>query len=155
MSRWNLHDTKLNLNALSYNGIIFQLKYCRLKHVYMLQYNANVRNVYFSFILVQTPASVQNIATKPSLYSVDISWTIPVAKKSSYITHFIIHLNGTVIDQISRAKHGNQYILRGLKPNTYYQVGIKTQDGNSKKSMTVYESFETKRAGKNIYFKSE
>ncbi|XP_028402429.1 uncharacterized protein LOC114525365 [Dendronephthya gigantea] len=96
---------------------------------------------------VQTPAPVQRIVAEPSFYSVNLSWTIPVAKTSSYITHFIIYLNGTERDTISRAQYGNNFILGGLSHNTYYKLGIKSQDGNSKYSSTVYQSFQTKRPG--------
>ncbi|XP_028399360.1 uncharacterized protein LOC114522810 [Dendronephthya gigantea] len=96
---------------------------------------------------VQTPAPVQSIVAEPSSYSVNLSWTMPVAKNSSYITHFIIYLNGTKRKRISRVQHGNNFILRGLKPNTYYKVGIMSQDGYSKKSIAVYKSYKTKRAG--------
>ncbi|XP_028399530.1 uncharacterized protein LOC114522942 [Dendronephthya gigantea] len=96
---------------------------------------------------IQKPAPVQRIVAEPSFYSVNLSWTIPVAKKSSYITHFIIYLNGTKRERISRVQHGNNFILRGLKPNTYYQVGIMSQDGYSKKAIAVYKSYKTKRAG--------
>ncbi len=88
------------------------------------------------------------IITNPSNFSVHLSWTMPEAKASSYITHFIIYLNGTEMHKISRAKYGNQYILRRLKPNTEYNVGIQAQDGSLKKTTIVYQSFKTEEAGK-------
>ena len=50
--------------------------------------------------------------------------------------------------KISRAKYGNQFTLRRLKPYTVYNVGIQTQDGSLKNSTVVYQSFKTEEAGK-------
>ncbi|XP_028413335.1 uncharacterized protein LOC114536208 isoform X2 [Dendronephthya gigantea] len=95
----------------------------------------------------QMPAPVRKIVAKPSFHSVHLSWTTPAPNVSSHITHFIIYLNGTQVDRISRSRHANKYTLRGLKPNTYYQVAIKTLDGYSRESKTVHRSVKTKRAG--------
>ncbi|XP_028411942.1 receptor-type tyrosine-protein phosphatase S-like [Dendronephthya gigantea] len=96
---------------------------------------------------VQSLAPVQNVVAKPSNFSVHLSWTIPSPEASTFITHFIIYLNGTEVKRISRAYYANQYILRELTPNTNYVVGIKTQDGQLKNTQTiVYHKFKTKEA---------
>ena len=105
------------------------------------------------------PAPVQNVTAIPSDFSVNLSWTIPEARVSSYITHFTIYLSSTqqsdstLIMKISRKKYGNQFVLHGLKPYTEYTVGIQAQDGSLKNATTTYQSFKTKEAGKIlIYF---
>ncbi|XP_028399361.1 uncharacterized protein LOC114522811 [Dendronephthya gigantea] len=96
---------------------------------------------------VQSLAPVQNVVAKPSNFSVHLSWTIPSPEASTFITHFIIYLNGTEVKRISRAYYVNQYNLRELTPNTNYVVGIKTQDGQLKNTQTiVYHKFKTKEA---------
>jgi len=98
------------------------------------------------------PAPAQNITANPSNFSVHLSWTIPEAKMSSYITYFIIYLNGTQSDstrivKISRMKYGNKFVLRGLKPYSEYTVGIQAQDGSLKNTTIVYQTFKTEEAG--------
>jgi hypothetical protein len=66
---------------------------------------------------------------------------------SSYITHFIIYLNGRRIHRISREEYGNEFVLRELKPYTEYTVGIQAQDSFLKNSTIVYQNFVTKKAG--------
>ena len=101
------------------------------------------------FFSVQSLAPVQNIIAKPSNFSVHLSWTIPSSVISTYVTYFIIYLNGTEINKISRAYYGNQNTLRDLKPYTNYVVGIKTQDGYLMDAQsTVYKNFKTTEAGK-------
>ena len=106
---------------------------------------------YFSFI-VQSPAPVWNLRASPSNFSVHLSWTIPEANVSSYITHFTIYLNGTQsnstrIVRISRWKYGNEFVLRGLKPYVAYTVGIQAQDDSLENTTIVYQRFRTKEAG--------
>jgi hypothetical protein len=72
---------------------------------------------------------------------------------SSYITHFIIYLNGTQSDgkrivRISREKYGNEFVLRELKSYTEYTVGIQAQDGSLKNATIAFQNFETEEAGK-------
>ncbi|XP_028402590.1 receptor-type tyrosine-protein phosphatase delta-like isoform X2 [Dendronephthya gigantea] len=96
---------------------------------------------------VQSLASVQNIVAKPSNSSVHLSWRIPSTVTSTFITHFVIYLNGTEISRISRAYYANQYILRDLKPYTNYVVGIKAQHGVSMNNQPiVYQHFKTTEA---------
>jgi hypothetical protein len=90
--------------------------------------------------------------TNPSNFAVHLSWTLPEAKVSGYITHFIIYLNGThsdntMIVRISREKYGNEFVLHGLKPYTEYTVGIQTQDGSLRNATIAYRNFKTKEAG--------
>ena len=94
---------------------------------------------------------MRNIVAKSSNFSVHLSWTIPSPVVSTYVTHFIIYLNGTEINRISRAYYGNQNTLQDLKPYTNYVVGIKTQDGYSMNvQSTVYKNFKTTEAGKYV-----
>lgn len=98
--------------------------------------------------LVQLPEPVKNIITKPSNFSVHLSWAIPGPKTSSYITHFIIYLNDKELLTISRKRHGNQFDLTGLKPYTEYTVGIETEDSSLRKSKKTSVAFKTTEAGK-------
>ncbi|CAB4004623.1 Receptor-type tyrosine- phosphatase F [Paramuricea clavata] len=95
---------------------------------------------------VQLPAPVENITTKSSNFSVDLSWTILGPRQSSYITHFIIYLNGIQLQRISREKYGIHYIIFGLTSYTDYVVGVQAQDGSSHRSVIAYESFKTEEA---------
>ena len=95
--------------------------------------------------LVQTPAPVFNIIVSPSQYSANVTWEISTSiQDSSYITQIIIYLNGQVHKTISR---GTQIAINGLSPDTFYVVGIQTQDGSSQKSQMVIEPFRTKEKG--------
>jgi hypothetical protein len=102
---------------------------------------------------VQLPAPVQNVSANPSNFSVRLSWTtILEANVSSYITHFVIYLNGTSIHRISRVKYGDGFVLHGLKPYTKYTVGIQAQDGSLKNATKVYQNFKTGEAGTSLKF---
>lgn len=93
------------------------------------------------------PAPVQGIKIKPSRFSADLSWTIPPSEISSYITHFLIYLDGKLHKNISR-ENGHQFTIHNLEPFTNYTVGIETQDGNFNKSEMISEEFETEESGK-------
>lgn len=105
--------------------------------------------LFYVLILVQLPANVPGIMAKPSNYSVHLSWTPPTSEVSSYITHFLIYLNGILHKNLSR-ENGHQFTIRKLKPFTNYTVGIETQDGNFNKGGRESKQFKTKEAGKSL-----
>ena len=96
-------------------------------------------------MLGQSPASVTGIISTPSNFSVVLSWTIPGPKVSSYITHFIIYLNGAKKQTISRQEYDNQFTVSELLPYTTYTVGVVAQDDNSEKSAITSTTFRTKQ----------
>ena len=100
--------------------------------------------------IVQAPAPVEAFVTKPSNFSVYLSWTIPSSNESSYITHFVIYLNGKLHKNISREVYGNQFTIHGLKPITKYNVSIETRDGNYEKGGRKSTQFKTDEAGKSL-----
>ena len=105
-----------------------------------------------STCLFLSSAPVQNFSANASSFFVHLSWIIPKARVSRFITHFIIYLNDTTSDctrivRISRWKYGNKFVLRGLKPYVVYTVGIQAQVGSLENSTTVYQRFRTKEAG--------
>ena len=106
-----------------------------------------------STCLFLSSAPVQNFSANASSFSVHLSWIIPKARVSHYITHFIIYLNDTSkshstrIVRISRWKFGNEFVLRGLKPYVVYTVGIQAQVGSLENTTIVYQRFRTKEAG--------
>ncbi|XP_028416881.1 uncharacterized protein LOC114541103 isoform X2 [Dendronephthya gigantea] len=95
---------------------------------------------------VQSPASVEKIVVKTSTLSVELSWKVTRPRISSYLTHFIIYLNGTRMQRISREQYGTRYIVRGLRPFTDYIVGIQAQDSSFQTSGIAFERFKTKQA---------
>lgn len=103
--------------------------------------------VIYVLTLVQLPASVLAFDAKPSNFSVHLSWIIPSSKISSYITRFLIYLDGKLHKNISRVESGYQLTIRDLEPNTVYTVGIETQDGNLNKGERKSEQILTKETG--------
>lgn len=103
--------------------------------------------IFYVLSLDQLPASVQAFDAKSSNFSVHLSWTIPSSKISSYITRFLVYLDGKLHKNISREEYRDQFTIRGLKPITTYTVGIETQDGNLNKGERKSQQILTKEAG--------
>ncbi|CAB3995581.1 receptor-type tyrosine- phosphatase epsilon-like isoform X1 [Paramuricea clavata] len=96
---------------------------------------------------VQTPTPVYDIEIILSDYSASVTWKILTASQdSSYITHYIIYLDGDELKKISREMYGTGFNILPLKPNTQYTVGIETEDSYSQRGTYVTKTFTTKQA---------
>jgi hypothetical protein len=95
---------------------------------------------------------VEHIIIKPSNFSAHLFWkAVPAGYNTSInITHFLIYLNGKLLQKLSQEEHGRQFIIEGIKPYTMYTVGIEAQDYYLVKSRRTSKTFNTKEAGKHV-----
>lgn len=99
--------------------------------------------------LVQTPAPVHEIEiTRTGANWASVSWKLPTASVSSYITHVHINIyrnNEYLFNrQMSRR---TQFNITGLNSSTWYIAGIATADGSIGKELAYSKKFKTKEAG--------
>ena len=63
-----------------------------------------------------------------------------------------MYLNDQENQKIPGGRKNNWIIIKQLKPNTEYIVGIETQDGSLQRSRRVIKKFKTMEEGKSEIF---
>ena len=101
-----------------------------------------------SFILVQKPAPVSDINVTPSATSTQVTLENPRPETSSYIQYYDIYLNHQYKMMVARQNYRTTFSIRGLKPNTKYNVRIWARDGSFQWSSAKSEEFMTSDAGR-------
>jgi hypothetical protein len=98
-------------------------------------------------ILVQTPATVNDIKVTPSNTSAQMTLGNASPETSSYITHYYIKLNERYLKTIYRQESRTEFSITGLTPFTKYTVRIYAGDGSSQWSSGTDKVFTTNAAG--------
>ena len=104
---------------------------------------------YLLIFLAQTPAPVQQTRiTQSGTHWASVSWNLPTATTSSYVTQLQIsvYVNDRYLWRRTISRR-TQYNITGLNPNTVYTFKIKTRDVLQWNNELFHETFKTKEAG--------
>ena len=95
------------------------------------------------------PAPVHELKiTRSEARWASVSWKLPTAPSSSYVTHLEISVyQNSYLWRRMIISRRTQFNITGLKPNTEYRVGIRTRDVSRWSTKVVDERFKTKEAG--------